>query len=44
MELSNNELLNVTGGGIGKWILIGGLIVFVIGFIDGYLNPARKRR
>jgi hypothetical protein len=44
MELSNNELLNVTGGGIGKWIIIGGIIVFVIGFIDGYLNPAHKRR
>ena len=44
MELSNYELSNITGGGIGKWILIGTFIVFVIGFVDGYLNPAKKRR
>ena len=44
MELSKSELSNITGGGLGKWILIGGLVVFIIGFIDGYLNPANKRR
>ncbi len=39
MELKNEELQNVVGGGIGKWVVIGGLISFVIGVIDGFLRP-----
>ena len=35
MELSNTELTNITGGGVTKWIIIGGAIAFAIGFIDG---------
>jgi hypothetical protein len=39
MELKNEELQNVVGGGIGKWVVIGGLISFVVGVIDGFLRP-----
>jgi hypothetical protein len=39
MELSNAELIEINGGGIGKWIIIGGLVAFAIGFIDGFLKP-----
>ncbi len=41
-QLSSNELLNITGGGIGKGIALG-LVAFgilVIGIIDGYLRPS----
>ena len=39
MELKNEELQNVIGGGIGKWVVIGGLITFIVGVIDGFLRP-----
>ena len=39
MELKNEELQNVVGGGIGKWVVIGGLLSFVVGVIDGFLRP-----
>ena len=39
MELKNEELQNVVGGGIGKWVVIGGLISFIVGVIDGFLRP-----
>ena len=41
MELSNTELANINGGGIGKWILIAGAASFIIGFIDGFLRPLK---
>lgn len=41
MELSNTELTNITGGGVTKWIIIGGAIAFAIGFIDGFLRPLK---
>lgn len=41
MELQNEELTNVVGGGIkfGIAAVVGGIITFVIGVIDGYLRP-----
>lgn len=39
MELKNEELQEVVGGGIGKWVAIGGLITFLVGVIDGFLRP-----
>lgn len=40
--LSNKELKEVKGGAaVGAYILIGGLIVFLIGVIDGYVRPLK---
>ncbi len=43
MRLNNEELLNVEGGGFGSIGFLTGLIVgvatFVIGVIDGIVNP-----
>lgn len=45
MKLSNNELLTVEGGAIKLFTAvlfgIGGLIAFLTGVIDGYLNPTK---
>ena len=41
MRLNDQEMLNVNGGGIGLWSAIGGLIVLVVGIIDGYINPKK---
>ena len=41
MELSNTELINIHGGGIGKWVIIAGAVSFVIGFLDGFLRPLK---
>lgn len=38
-KISNNELKKITGGGIGGWFIIGGIVVFLIGVIDGYVRP-----
>ena len=42
-KLNNEEMLNINGGGISIKLagLIGGAIVFVIGVIDGFLNPRK---
>ncbi len=43
--LTKEELLNINGGAI-SWTLagtIGGIIVFLIGVVDGYLRPLRCR-
>ena len=43
MTLNKNELLNIHGGGVslGLLALIGAGIIFVIGMIDGYVNPIK---
>ncbi len=43
MRLSNEELLNITGGGISIGVAagIGALITFIIGVVDGYLRPSK---
>ena len=41
MILTKNELVNVTGGGI-NWTtisIIGTVISFIAGIVDGYLRP-----
>lgn len=41
-KITNNELKTIKGGaGIGAYIAIGGLIVFIIGIIDGYVRPLK---
>lgn len=40
MELRKEELLKVSGGfNIGKWVLGGAIITFLIGAFDGFTNP-----
>lgn len=41
MALQDEELMSLTGGAIkyGLWTVIGGVITFIIGIIDGYLRP-----
>lgn len=42
MELTNQELKQINGGigiSLGAGILLAGCFVFIIGAIDGYLNP-----
>lgn len=41
MALEDNELMNISGGGIkyGLAALVGGIITFLIGVVDGYLRP-----
>ena len=44
MELSNNQLIDINGGGYSKYaiyIVIGGAITFLIGVIDGFLRPLK---
>ena len=42
-KLNNEEMLNIKGGGISFKIasLIGGAIVFLIGFVDGVIHPKK---
>ena len=44
-ELNKNELLNISGGGIGvgTLLIIGAIVVFVIGIIDGIVRPQSCR-
>lgn len=41
MALEDEELMTLTGGAAkyALWTIIGGVITFVIGIIDGYLRP-----
>lgn len=42
MILNKQELNNIRGGGIAsKFIIIGGVITFIIGIIDGFFRPKR---
>ena len=43
-NLNNEELLEVTGGGVISkfaWGIIGGAVVFLIGVIDGLVSPKK---
>ena len=43
MNLTNEELSSINGGAIkltgAKWILLGGVATFIIGFVNGLLRP-----
>ncbi len=43
VKLNENELLKINGGGLsfGIGCLIVGLVVFIIGVIDGYVRPLK---
>ncbi len=43
MELSREELKKINGGGIFryKFIVLGGIISFIAGILDGYTRPLR---
>lgn len=43
-ELSNEEMLNIKGGALKfKMIgaVVGGIVVFIIGVVNGLVNPQR---
>lgn len=43
-ELNNEEMMNVSGGGLSvsaMFGIIGGAIVFLIGFVDGIIHPKK---
>ncbi len=41
MYLTEKELKQVTGGEYGIWAAIGGVVAFLIGLFDGFLNPTK---
>lgn len=43
LEIKENELRNIQGGGISIWGGIGivGGIIFLIGVVDGFVRPLR---
>jgi hypothetical protein len=41
MQLNDEELSNIRGGGFGLFIAIASLITFAIGVIDGYVRPLK---
>ena len=43
MKLSKEELNNISGGAIFgyKFIILGGIISFIAGILDGYTRPLR---
>ena len=46
MELTNNELMNISGGAIHWGVALGvifGISAFVAGVVDGYLRPYKCR-
>ena len=45
-EISNNELKSIKAGAIhwGIVAIIGGIITFVVGVIDGFTNPSKCRQ
>ncbi len=42
-NLELTELKNLSGGAIGAYLVIGGIVVFIISVIDGYVRPLRCR-
>ena len=43
MELNENEMYEINGGGV-SWYVIGGIgavITYIIGILSGYTNPSR---
>ncbi len=43
MELSNQKLMKITGGGYGIWAFIGGALAFLISAVEGFINPTKCR-
>lgn len=41
MELNNQELKKVNGGGFGLGLLISAGVVLLAGIIDGYVRPLK---
>lgn len=42
MELKKEELIRIKGGSVMlKFFVIGGVVSFIIGFIDGYIRPLK---
>ena len=42
MEINKRELNNIRGGTlVSKFIIVGGVITFIIGIIDGFFRPKR---
>jgi len=44
IKLNNDEMINVKGGALNLNIalgIIGGAIIFVIGIVDGLINPRK---
>lgn len=41
MNLTDNQLKQVTGGGYGIWAAIGGVIAFLISIAEGFINPIK---
>lgn len=39
--LTNEELKNINGGGTRLYIVIGGIVTFLIGLLDGIFRPSR---
>ena len=42
-ELTNNEMMSINGGAV-NWAIVAGigtLVSFIIGAIDGYVNPQK---
>ena len=46
MDISKNELKNVKAGAIhwGVVALVGGIVSFVVGILDGITNPYKCRK
>ena len=42
-KITNNELKQINGGGLGLGLLLGGLATFIIGIIDGYVRALKCR-
>lgn len=38
-KIDNKKLKKIEGGGIGWYVVLGGVITFLIGAVDGYLRP-----
>lgn len=43
-KISNSELMNITGGGLGLGFILGAVIVVISGIVDGFLRPIGCRK
>lgn len=39
--LSNEKMANINGGGKALWFIIGGFGTFLLGFLNGFVNPKK---